>query len=88
MSSKTNLYGIANSVILEPVASNVMLVNNSLSVMSGKGDKSSMNISASELAFIPKTKEDYETKYNNLLESLSSFDHSSFVYENEELERF
>ena len=88
MSYKSNTYGIANSVILEPVASNVMLVNNSASIMSGKGGKSIMNIGVSDLAFIPKTKEDYEAKYNSLLDSLSSYDQSSLEYEKEELELY
>jgi len=88
MSYNSNTYGIANSVILEPVASNVMLVNNSASVMSGKDSKSIMNIGVSDLAFIPKTKEDYEAKYNSLLDSLSSYDQSSLEYEKEELELY
>ena len=88
MSYSSNPYGIANSVILDPVISNVMLVNNSASIMSGKDGKSIMNIGISDLAFIPKTKEDYETKYNSLLDSLSSYDQSSLEYENEELERY
>ena len=88
MSYSSNPYGIANSVILDPVISNVMLVNNSASIMSGKDGKSIMNIGISDLAFIPKTKEDYETKYNSLLDSLSSYDQSSLEYENEELELY
>ena len=88
MSYNSNPYSIANSVILDPVASNVMLVNNSASIMSGKDGKSIMNIGISDLAFIPKTKEDYEAKYNSLLDSLSSYDQSSLEYENEGLERY
>ena len=50
--------------------------------------KSIMNIGVSDLAFIPKTKEDYEAKYNSLLDSLSSYDQSSLEYEKEELELY
>lgn len=76
MSYKTNNYGIVNSTLIDPVVSNIMLVSNS-SIMSGKEGKNIMNISAADLAFIPKTLEEYETKYTSLLDALSSYGQQS-----------
>ncbi len=70
MNYKTNNYGIVNSAVIDPVVSNIMLVSSS-NIMSGKTGKSIMNIGASDLDFIPKTLEEYEAKYNSLLDSLS-----------------
>ncbi len=70
MNYKANNYGIVNSAVIDPVISNIMLVSNS-NIMSDKTGKSIMNIGASDLAFIPKTLEEYEAKYNSLLDSLS-----------------
>jgi hypothetical protein len=53
-----------------------MLVSNS-SIMSDKEGKNIMNISSAELAFIPKTLEEYETKYTSLLDALSSYGQQS-----------
>ena len=47
-----------------------------------------MNIGASDLAFIPKTIEEYEAKYNSLLDSLSTYNQSSSEYEKEELDLY
>lgn len=76
ISYKTNNYGIVNNTIIDPVVSNIMLVNNS-SIMSGKDGRSIMNIGAADLAFIPKTLEEYETKYTSLLDALSSYGQQS-----------
>lgn len=80
MSYKANNFGIVNSAVIDPVVSNIMLVSNS-NIMSGKTGKSIMNIGASDLAFIPKTIEEYEAKYNSLLDALSSYSQSSFEEE-------
>ena len=45
--------------------------------MSGKDGRSIMNIGAADLAFIPKTLEEYETKYTSLLDALSSYGQQS-----------
>ncbi len=87
MNYKTNNYGIVNSAVIDPVVSNIMLVSNS-NIMSDKTGKSIMNIGASDLAFIPKTLEEYEAKYNSLLDSLSTYNQSSLEYEKEELELY
>jgi hypothetical protein len=76
ISYKTNNYGIVNNTLIDPVVSNIMLVNNS-SIMSGKDGRSIMNIGAADLAFIPKTLEEYETKYTSLLDALSSYGQQS-----------
>ena len=76
ISYKTNNYGIVNNTVIDPVVSNIMLVNNS-SIMSGKDGRSIMNIGAADLAFIPKTLEEYETKYTSLLDALSSYGQQS-----------
>ena len=41
ISYKTNNYGIVNNTVIDPVVSNIMLVNNS-SIMSGKDGRSIM----------------------------------------------
>ena len=87
MSYKANNFGIVNSAVIDPVVSNIMLVSNS-NIMSGKTGKSIMNIGAADLAFIPKTIEEYEAKYNFLLDTLSSYNQSSLEYEKEELELY
>ncbi len=87
MNYKTNNYGIVNSAVIDPVVSNIMLVSNS-NIMSGKTGKIIMNIGASDLDFIPKTLEEYEAKYNSLLDSLSTYNQSSLEYEKEELELY
>ena len=87
ITSNSNVYAITNNTILEPVSSNVMLTGNS-NIMSGKDGKSIMNIGTSELAYIPKTLQEYEDKYNSLLDSLSNYSQSSFDYEKEKLERY
>ena len=87
MSYKANNFGIVNSAVIDPVVSNIMLVSNS-NIMSGKTGKSIMNIGASDLAFIPKTIEEYEAKYNSLLDSLSCYNQSSLEYEKQELELY
>ncbi len=87
MNYKTNNYGIVNSAVIDPVVSNIMLVSSS-NIMSGKTGKSIMNIGASDLDFIPKTLEEYEAKYNSLLDSLSTYNQSSLEYEKEELELY
>ena len=85
MSYKANNFGIVNSAVIDPVVSNIMLVSNS-NIMSGKTGKSIMNVGASDLAFIPKTLEEYEAKYTSLLDTLSSYAQSSLEEEKEELE--
>jgi len=64
------MWGAAAALGGLAVVSNIMLVSNS-NIMSGKTGKSIMNIGASDLDFIPKTLEEYEAKYNSLLDSLS-----------------